>query len=63
MAPERSDRLLTVAEVMQRLAVSRKTVYKYIHCDLLKAKRLPSGQLRIEAGSLSACLRDLSQSR
>lgn len=46
--PEASDpELMTVQQAALYLLVSDRTVRKYIDLGVLKAKRLPGGQLRL----------------
>lgn len=48
--------LLTPNEVAKRLKVDRITVYRWIKSGRLQARRLPDGQLRIEAKELDDLL-------
>lgn len=46
---------LTVKQAAQRLGVQPRTVRRWIKAGGLRAKRLPSGTLRIPASALSEC--------
>lgn len=48
------DATITVAHVCASYGVDRKTVMKWIEARLLLARRLPSGQYRIEREALIA---------
>lgn len=50
------DRLLTAAETMSRLNVSRRTLDRYEDAGLLTPKRLPTGHRRFSSAQVEALL-------
>lgn len=56
--PGRTRIWMTVRQAAEYLLVSEKTVRKYIDAGVLKAGRLPSGELRIKIVDVKAILGD-----
>lgn len=51
-----TDRMLTPAQTIERLAISRRTLERYIERGWLEPLTLPSGHRRFLASSVSAVL-------
>jgi excisionase family DNA binding protein len=51
-----TSRFLTVADVAEELAVSIRTVQRYVADGALRAVRLPGGQIRVRRSALDAAL-------
>lgn len=51
---EKENRLFTIADVMERLGISRSTVSKWVNVGTLPSVRLPGGQVRIQEFDLEA---------
>lgn len=54
MDTEHSDELVRLDRAAKELGVSSQTVKKYCRCQLLKCRKLPSGQWRVYRSSLDA---------
>lgn len=50
-------KLLTPNEVARRLKLDRITIYRWVKAGRLKAKKLPSGQLRIGIAEIDKILK------
>jgi excisionase family DNA binding protein len=54
-------KLMTVAEVAERLQVSKWTVYRLAESGALPAVRLVPGRLRFDPAAIEACIRDAAR--
>lgn len=49
--------MLTPAQTMERLAISRRTLERYVEREQLKPRYLPSGHRRFDAAEVRALLK------